>query len=285
MNLKQSLITLCITICIVSGNANAQAYSFTDTSNVWAGLENKANPSNTDTYGIPDLLGGSFNFTGHTLTSITLNYRNNQVDVAGYNQNLWNSVTTKDWYFDFDSATAAVDAFDFVLHKETNGAYTLYSKDEGWGYGTAAAYEFNSSTKKFSDYVESTSSVGSPRKDHPVAANAESLKYASIVGSSTIGQVSMTSWSTYANSILNPVNHLGQTLSVTWDLSGLSGGGWNLDQYSGDNFTYAFALSCANDVLYGTSSVPTPEPGTILLMAAGGIGVFLLNRRTRRTRL
>jgi len=277
MNLRHTLITLCITILIVSGNTNAQAFTFTDSSNVWAGLETVAIPANSDTYGIPDLLGGSFNFKGHALTSITLNYRNNQVGVSGYTQKIWDSVTTKDWFFDFDAATTAADAFDFVLHKESNGAYTLYSKDEGWGYGTAAAYG--------AKYVYSTSSVGSPRKNHPVAATGSSLNGATIVGSSTSGHVSMTLWSTYANSILNPVNHLGQTLSVTWDLSGLSGGGWNLDQFSGKDFTYAFALSCANDVVYGTGTVPTPEPGTILLMAAGGLGLLLLNHRTKRIRL
>lgn len=288
MNLRQTLLTLCITICITGSNTGAQAYSFTDPSNsgfVWAGLENIATPSNTDTYGIPDLLGGSFNFTGHTLTSITLNYRNNQVGVAGYTSQIWNSVTPKDWFFDFDAATTTVDAFDFVLHKELNGAYTLYSKDEGWGYGTATAYEFDSATKQFADYERSSSSVGSPRKNHPVAATGNSLNGATIVGSSTTGHVSMSLWSTYTDSIQNPVDpskHLGQTLSVTWDLSGLSGGGWNLDQYSGKDFTYAFALSCANDVIYDTGAVPTPEPGTVLLMAAGGLGMLLLSRRTRR---
>lgn len=291
MRLRHALIILCITIFIVNGNTNAQAFTFSDPSNsgfVWAGLENIAPLPNADTYGIPDLLGGSFNFTGHTLTSITLNYRNNQVGVAGYNQNIWNSVTTKDWFFDLDAATTAVDAFDFVLHKESNGAYTLYSKDEGWGYGTAAAYEFNSSTKKFADYEESKSSVGTPRKNHPVAATGNSLIGATIVGSPTIGQVSMSSWSDYTNSIQNPLDlskHLGKTLSVTWDLSGLSDGGWNLDQFSGGQLTYAFALSCANDVIYGTGAVPTPEPGTILLMVAGGLGMLLLNRRTKRARL
>lgn len=277
MIFRNTLITLCITIFIASGNTSAQAFIYTDGSNVWAGLGTVAIPGNGDTYGIPDLLGGSFNFTGHTLTSITLNYQNNQVGVAGYNQNIWNSVTTKDWFFDFDAATTADDAFDFVLHKESGGAYTLYSKDEGWGYGTAAAYGAN--------YAYSTSSVGSPRKNHPVAATGNSLNGATIVGSSFTGKVSMSPWSTYENSKLNPVDpskHLGQTLSVTWDLSGLSGGGWNLDQFSGKDFTYAFALSCANDVIYGTGAVPTPEPGTILLMAAGGLGMLLLNRRKKR---
>jgi len=272
MNFRNIVITLCITICIVSGNTNAQAFTFEDPSKVWAGLENKAKPSDTDTYGIPDLLGGEFNFTGHTLTSITLNYRNNQVGVAGYSETIWNSVTPKDWFFDFDNN----NAFDFVLHKEDIGAYTLYStEDKRWGYGTETAYGTN--------YVKSTSIPGTlPRQNHPVAATSTSLSGAKIVGS--FGQISMTPWSTYGDSILNPVNHLGQTLSVTWDFSGLSDGGWNLDQYTGKDFTYAFALSCANDVIYDTGVVPTPEPGTILLMTAGGLGL-LLNRRAKRARL
>ena len=64
--------------------------------------------------------------------------------------------------------------------------------------------------------------------------------------------------------------------SSTWDKINL-----DLDEYSGKKFTYAFAMLCANDVVYGEAQVPTPEPGTILLMGVGALGACFIRRRTR----
>ena len=275
MHILKKSVVIVAAVFLLSGYTNARAATFGDSAAVWKGLESLAIPGSGDTHGIPDLLGGSFNFgPHHTPTSITLNYQNPLAATPGYNATLWNSVAPRDWFFDIvSSAPGAPMAFDYVLHRNSDGQYHLYYKANQWAYGTQAAYQYNNGA--FANYESSSSSYGGPRWYHPVAANAASLD-----GATDLGAVSFSGWASYADSTATVTNGLGPVLTATWDFTSLTAG-WNLDQYRGQKFTYAFALSCANDVLYGESQVPTPEPGTMLLMGAGALGAAFMRRRAK----
>lgn len=272
MLISKSRVLILAVVLSVLWPGYARAFSFSDNDTyVWPGLEKIAATPKSDTWGIPDLLGGSFNFNGHTLTSITLNYQDNKVGSSWVTQNVWNSVMPMDWFFDFDThVDGTKGAFDYDLHRNSDGTYTLYYKKDGWGYGTESAYEYNSRKQKFAEYVTSYDSAGDPRTNHPVAATEKSLKNAQ-----ALGTVDFSGWASFQDAT-TLVNGEAPVLTASWDLSKLAGGGWDLDQYDGKTFTYAFALSCANDILFGQSNVPSPEPGTLLLMGLGAAGAALL---------
>lgn len=228
--------------------AMADTVSFTDTTKYWDGFANRTRGWNSqngkDVIGTPNLTGGTFTIEGNALTAIALNYASTSRDVI-----------PGDWFFDLNSD----GEWDYVLHHTS----TTTQQWNWWSWccettttwGDYALYAVSLDYDDWGSYIKSFWPDGyEGRFDHPALANVEDgdlLEYADFSG-----------WN----------YRWGDT--AVWD-----GFSLDLSDYLGQEITYGFAMTCANDVLLGTFTVSTPEPGTLVLLGLGLMVLALLGRK------
>lgn len=162
-------------------------------------------------------------------------------------------LTPGDWFFDFDQ-----DGYwDYVLHHwlQTYNGQVL----NDYGYGLYAVHLDASDEDSYVMSFWPDRYDG--RDDHPALAD---LSETGIVDY----DVSFSGW-LYSGA---------SPYTSSWSDFAI-----DLNDYKGQTFTYAFAMTCANDVLYGESRVPAPEPGTFILLGLGLLGVFSYARKKRHT--
>jgi len=252
MKTRAVISTLAILIALAAfpcANASASTIDFGDDSIIWPGAHTYTS-LHDDTNGFPDLLGGSFTFAGHTLTTITLDYVLNEKNVSRRD---WNSIRSGDWFFDFNED----DVWDVVVHNNGRDGYDLYSGS--WEYGSNG---YSHSDYQFAD-------EWNERLGHPT--------YAKTRGAEEIGDATFNGWRSYdevRGDHFNPA----PIVSSVWTLS------LDLSQYAGHSIRYGYTISCANDVLFGQITAPAPEPGTMVLAGLGLLGLAGL-RRWKRIRI
>lgn len=256
--MKRCIALALFLLCLLQAPSALAYYTvaFTDEVNYWPGFNNNRwDPylrdfqDNLDVIGSPKLTGGNFVYSGHTLTGIELNYESTSRELV-----------PGDWFFDLDQD----GSWDYVLHHilcvgydgrvNWDGGYALFSVDLAYlGYTDDSWME---------DYRASFWPWGyEGRFDHPVQALVDREIW--------LESVTFSGWEQYLG--------WNETGTSTWsdfalDLSGYSG-----------TFTYAFAMTCGNDVLFGESTIPAPEPSTFILFGLGGLGVVCYARRKRRS--
>jgi len=305
MRVILSVLLAFLSVALGSVGAQATVVTFGDSVNVWAGLEHGANQkykpelANQDQNGVPDLTGGSLTYTGnHKLTSITLDYANYYMNTS-WGQSSWNTLAAGDWYIDVDKD----NAWDYLIHQPdkvlnpathqrvANDEYHLYALNDKVLYGTSTRYDSSGKFTQYNGYYGGTSN----RDWHPTTVKDSILPYEyqqykngtwvtktknANSGMVDLGVVGFDGWDS-----LGELKSLSKSTGVgssTWDLSGL--GGIDLDKFSGKDIIIAFTMTCANDVLFEHTKVPTPEPGTMLLMGLGILGVGYLRKRSRSSR-
>lgn len=265
-------LTVLVLFLLSPGRAVADAVTFQDTVNYWPGFADPANPNNQnnlDVLGDPSLSGGTFNFTGTVLSSIALNYTTTtSILIPG------------DWFISFNKT----GTWDYVVHSSNLDANAPTSY---------ALYDISSLGMKIDG-----SSVFAAAPNNIVADQPS--------GTSTMGNATVWGGYDYAQW---PAGYYGRYAHPARIddrlLTGLSGtpvafNGWvqtpgpgdftalwsglNIDAgaSAGSDFTYAFAMLCANDVVYGDASVPTPESGTFVLVLVGLLAMVVLFRRAAR---
>lgn len=232
--------------------AQAELVSFGDNVKYWEGFGNRYGDDRYDVIGNPDITGGNFVFSGHVLTGISINYTTtNRLLIPG------------DWFFDVDKD----NNWDYVLHNDipsykqvgpyaSTSSYSLYSVDFDFAIDSPLASWFRTSP-----YDKSFAGGYDYRENHPVQANVDSSKY----DFTLLQTISFTGWE-YSGT---------GPYTSTW-----SGFGIDLNNFAGEDFTYGFAMTCANDVLFGSAPVPAPEPSTWILFGTG-LGALMLARRKR----
>lgn len=286
-----SVLLAIVSIALGTVGAQATVVTFGDSVNVWAGLEHGANLkykpelANQDQNGVPDLTGGSLTYTGnHKLTSITLNYANLYMN-TDWGRSSWSSLEAGDWYIDVDKD----NAWDYLIHQPakvwnpatnklvSNDDYHLYALNDKVFYGSSTRYKSNGQFTQYNGYYD-----GKDNRDwHPTTVRDSILPTKNpINGIVDLGIVGFDGWDSLRE--LTSLSNSTAVGSSTWDLSGL--GGIDLDKFSGKDIIIAFTMTCANDVLFEHTNVPTPEPGTMLLMGLGIIGVGYLRKRSRSSR-
>lgn len=258
MNTIKNALALFILISCFSTLAMAETVTFTDTSKHWLDFGTPTE-NNKDVIGTPDLYGGSFEIDENSLSNISLNYYSNTL----YGQ------APGDWFIDYDHN----GIWDYVITtasayrgSNTNTAFVDINSNTAWkAYSVAIGYG------DLNNYIRSYAlNTGSwdIRDCHPALAKSSFLSAGNIVSAVTFS------------------GFFAGTHTASWQFANA------LDLGDAGKFIYGFAMTCANDVLYGTAEYtvdpdpgpgpnPVPEPGTALLVGIGLLGLAATGRRRR----
>jgi hypothetical protein len=250
--MKKLLIfsALLVIFISISSQASGTLITFSDDSKFWPGWGNGTGEDGIDCLGIPNFTGGTVIIEGGYLKSIQFTYKAD----AGENLNIWSLLKPSDLFID-RGADSTWDSVVKTNGQVNAGSYPVYS------INLSAEKGKNDSAYLLTGADNSGSWVGYDiRNGHPLAVKECTDRE---------GYVDFSGWKT--------PGHTEEEISSLFDFSGLNQGkGFTIGS---EDFTVAWTVSCANDVVYAKITNPAPEPATLLLLVIGFIGLVALQRK------
>lgn len=196
-------------------------------------------------------LNGTPDFLGGTATVDNSGYLTGLTfDVkANLYIDLFKTLTASDLFIDAN----ADDTWDYVVKSlnQTNGTYGLYSISQPLG-------SYDSGNPTNTNYIQALQN--NYRKYHPIGLNVQGP---------SMGTATLSGW--WGNTA-----QIGDIYTLNWSIDPI---------LLGHNFTIAFSVMCANDVVYEKLQNPVlttesvPEPASLVLIGSGMIGLFVLKRK------
>ena len=263
------LIWVVCALLTYSYSVSAQTIIFGDSSYYWPGWSNGSEDDNKDTIGIPDLLGGTVVIEDGYLKSITFKYTGTQ----DWADNYWDILSPGDLFINCVSSPTD-ERWDYLvdLFVGTSLGNASYDRtpgpdNEDPSAGTYSVYKISEPLTGSNYIISGVDNSGSwagygIRDKHPVAYSGNT---------EWLSSVSFDGW----KELTEPDEPLYSTFDFT-------NGGNQTGLFVGcDDLIIGWAMNCANDVIYEKIPNPVPEPGTILLVGTGLLGLALGSRKKR----
>jgi hypothetical protein len=251
MTLGKAFALSTLSVFLWASSALAVTLSFSDNAEYWPNWNNGSNDDNRDVISAPNFTGGVVELnSGGYLKRITVNQKSaaDWYSVLAAGDLLIDRNASQVWNYMVDLSSWTVSSH--VNPNPGAGFYRIWAINLPLGSaGSNPGYTL-SGTDASSEWPQYNI-----RDNHPVAV-AES-----VVRTDTGKDVYFSGWNDSST----------ESWTFTFDESAI---------FLGDRFTIAWGVNCANDVIYGTCSVPAPA--TLLLLCSGLLGLAGMVRRSRK---